>query len=261
VGIGCRGTSYLGGDMAQARRAIGQRRSNAAILFTVVAVILLIVGLLIIFGLRRQADLGNLPISQDSSTSPSISSAPTSTAATAPTSTGPAQDNSADAALKACRENVAAADRVLTVGKEGMRNWSDHIQAQTDANAGKITTAEMEETFDRTMKAGDEDEDRYAGAIRAHRETRGSCDNVPGASTEVANQLKRCAERSRAQQPVLSAVQTGMADWTKHLNEMRRSARGQIHNPAERWLQTWRAAPRNINAYKRAVDRFSAPDC
>lgn len=246
--------------MAQARRAIGQRRSRAAILFTVTALILLAIGILIILGLRQQTELGNLPIPQDATTSASISSAPASTTAD-PTSTGPAQDNSAEKALKACREKVAAADEVLTVGKEGMRNWSDHIRAQTDANAGKITDEEMDEIFDRTMKAGDEDEDRYAEAIRAHRQTRGSCDNVAGAPTEVANQLKRCAERSRSQEPVLSSLQAGMEDWTRHLDEMRRSAKGQIHNPQQKWLQTWRAAPRNINAYERAVDGFSAPDC
>ena len=225
------------------------------------ALILLIVGVLVILGIRRQADLGNLPIPQASSPSASITSASASPPATDPSSTGPSQDNAAAATLKACRENVAAADKVLAVGKEGMRNWSDHIQAQTDANDGKITTAEMEAIFDRTMKAGDQDEDRYAAAIRTHQQTRGSCDNVPGAATEVANQLKRCAERSRSQQPVLSALQEGMADWTSHLGDMRRSAKGQIHNPEEKWLRTWRAAPRNIDAYERAADRFSAPDC
>jgi hypothetical protein len=242
--------------MTQARRAIGQRRrSKAVFIFTGVALVLVVLGILAIFGLRRQADLGNLPIPRP------FSSAPASTAATDPTSTGPAQEDSAYTALKACRANVAAADRVLAAGKDGMRNWSDHIQAQTDANAGKITIAEMDAIFDRTMKAGDHDEDRYADAIQAHQDTSGSCEAVPGAPTEVANQLTRCAERRRAQDPVLSAVHDGMADWTKHLGEMRLSMKGKIHNPQKKWLQTWRAAPRNINAYKQAAGRFSAPDC
>ena len=51
---------------------------------------------------------------------------------------------------------------MLATAKTGMRNWSDHIQAQTDANSGEITVGEMEDIFDRTMKAGDEDEKRYA---------------------------------------------------------------------------------------------------
>jgi hypothetical protein len=241
--------------MTQARRAVGQRRrSKAAFLFAGVALVLLVVGILAILGLRRQADLGNLPI-------PQASSAPASTAATDSTSTGSAQENSADAALKACRANVDAADKVLAVGKDGMRHWSEHIQAQTDANAEEITLAEMDAIFDRTMKAGHHDETRWADAIQAHQETSGSCQDVPGAPTEVANQLARCAERRRAQEPVLSAAHDGMADWTKHLGEMRRSLKGKIHNPQKKWLQTWRAAPPHINAYKQAVGRFSAPDC
>lgn len=247
--------AYRGYNMTQARRALGRRRrSNVAFLFAGVALLLLVIGILAILGLRRQADVGDLSI-------PQASSAPASTAATDPTSTDPAPKDSADSALKDCRTNVAAADKVLAVSKDGMRHWSEHIQAQTDANAGKITTAEMDAIFDRTMKAGHHDEIRWADAVQAHQETSGSCQAVPGAPTDVANQLTRCAERRRAQEPVLAAANDGMTDWTKHLGDMRRSEKGKIHNPQKKWIQTWRAAPRNINAYKQAADRFSAPDC
>ena len=252
--------------MTQARRAVGQRRrSKAVFLFAGVALLLLVVGILAILGLRRQADMGNLPIPQPFSSAPAATTAtdPTPTGPTRPdpTPTGSAQDESADTALKACRGNVEAADKVLAVGKDGMRHWSEHIQAQTDANAGKITIAEMDTIFHRTMKAGDHDETRWADAVQAHQETSGSCKDVLGAPTDVADQLARCAERRRAQDPVLSAAHDGMADWTKHLGEMRRSEKGKIHNPQQKWLQTWRAAPPHINAYKQAVGRFSAPDC
>ena len=252
--------------MTQARRAVGQRRrSKAVFLFAGVALLLLVVGILAILGLRRQADMGNLPIPQPVSSSPAATTGtdptPTGPTHTDPTPTSSAQEKSAETALKACRTNVAAADKVLAVGKDGMRHWSVHIQAQTDANAGRITTAELDAIFDRTMKAGDHDETRWADAIHAHQETSGSCQAVPGAPKIVADQLTRCAERRRAQEPVLTAANDGIADWTKHLGEMRRSEKGQIHNPEQKWLQTWRAAPRNINAYKQAADRFSAPDC
>ena len=170
--------------MTQARRAVGPRRRNAVFLFVGVALLLLVVGILIILGLRRQADTGNLPIPRP------FSSAPASTTATDPTSTGPtrtdptptgsAQAESAGTALKGCRANVAAADKVLAVGKDGMRHWSEHVQAQTDANAGKITIAEMDAIFDRTMKAGDHDETRWADAIQAHQETSGGCPGSRG---------------------------------------------------------------------------------
>jgi hypothetical protein len=60
---------------------------------------------------------------------------------------------------------------------------------------------------------------------------------------------------------VLVAVEDGMADWTKHLAVMRRSEARKVHNAQQKWLKTWREAPTNINAYKRAAGRFSVPKC
>jgi hypothetical protein len=142
-----------------------------------------------------------------------------------------------------------------------MRNWSDHVQAQTDANAGEITIGEMEDIFDRTMKAGDEDEKQYKAAVKSFEGRDGTCNKVSGASARVTAQLARCAERRSAQEPVLRASGDGMEDWIEHLADMRRSAEGKLHDAQRRWLETWRAAPKNINAYNKAAEKFSAPDC
>ena len=150
---------------------------------------------------------------------------------------------------------------MLATAKTGMGHWSDHIQAQTDANSGEITIGEMEDIFDRTMKAGDEDEKRYRSAMKSYEDQDGSCRKVSGASAKITKQLARCAERGKAQDPVLGAADDGMEDWIKHLGDMRRSEQGKIHNPQQKWLATWRAAPKNIDAYDEAADKFSAPDC
>ena len=151
---------------------------------------------------------------------------------------------------------------MLAAAKTGMQNWSEHIQAQTDANAGKIAVGEMEDIFDRTMKAGDEDERRFSSAVKSYQDEDGSCREVAGASAKLTEQLARCAERGQAQELVLDAAQDGMGDWIEHLGDMRRSEQGKIHNPLQKWLATWRAAPENINAYDRAVDKVSAaPEC
>jgi hypothetical protein len=167
----------------------------------------------------------------------------------------------AAAAVKGCRAKVQAADEVMAAGKDGMRHWAEHVQAQTDAFAGEITVGKMENIFERTMAAGDEDEKRYTAAVKAYHHRDGSCRAVAGASARIGRQLIRCADRGRAQRPVLAAADDGMADWTKHLAEMRRSQHGKVHNPQKKWLKTWRAAPPHINAYKKAADRFSAPRC
>jgi hypothetical protein len=163
--------------------------------------------------------------------------------------------------LRTCRAKVEAGDKVLATAKKGMQNWSNHVQAQTDANAGEITTGEMDDIFERTMKAGDEDEKQYEAAVKSFEGRKGTCREVRGASAQVARQLARCADRQRAQEPVLRAAEDGMQDWIAHIGDMRRSAQGKLHDPAQKWLETWRAAPKNIDAYNEAVDKYSAPDC
>jgi hypothetical protein len=255
--------------MTQARRAKGlSGRGRRAWLLIVVPMLMLLAGLLLFRGLSRQAELGGLSIPDASTASAAATpevATPTTSASTPSLSTstpsGEPNDSAATAALRACRAKVKARDEVLAAAKTGMQHWSKHVQAQTDANAGKITVGEMEDIFDRTMKAGDEDEKRYSAAVKSYKDQDGSCREVSGASAKITEQLARCAERGKAQEPVLAAAKDGMGDWIKHLAEMRRSEQGKIHNPLKKWLATWRAAPKNIDAYDEAADKFSAPNC
>ena len=255
--------------MTEAKRALPPRRRRGVWVLIAVPLVLLVAVTSILFGLRRQAELGTVPIPLESTQSPP-SAAPESTPTpskdstaktTKTTKSSKAKAARAATALKGCRAKVRAADEVMAAGKVGMRNWADHIQAQTDAFAGEISVGTMEDIFRRTQKAGDEDEKRYSGAVKAYHRQGGSCRSVAGASGQVGRQLARCADRGRAQRPVLVAVENGMADWTKHLAVMRRSEDGKVHNPQQKWLKTWRAAPSHINAYKKAASRFSAPTC
>jgi len=250
--------------MTQAKRALPARRRRGVWILVVVPLVLLVAATFILLGLRRQAEVGTLPIPLESaeSTSPAATvSPPNTTSRDSEAKTAKAKTVKAAAALKGCEAKVRAADQVMAAGEDGMRHWAEHVQAQTDALAGKITVGKMEDIFDRTMKAGDEDEQRYTAAVKAYRQRDGSCRAVGGASAQVAKQLTRCAGRGRAQRAVLVAAGDGMADWTKHLADMRRSKHGKVHNPQKKWLKTWRAAPPHINAYGKAADRFSAPRC
>ena len=164
--------------MTQARRAKGLRGGGRrAWLLVVIPLLMLLAGLLIFRGLGEQAEQGGLSI-------PGVSTASCRPALRRPRPLSYAQGNYSDAepesdiqlstptakpndaaasrALRACRAKVKAADEVLDAAKTGMGHWSEHVQAQTDANSGEITIGEMEDIFQRTMKAGDEDEKRYA---------------------------------------------------------------------------------------------------
>ena len=256
--------------MTQARRAKG--RGRRAWLLIVIPLLMLLAGLLLFRGISQQAERAGLSIPAASTASPPSSpdvATPTATSPTPSPRTTPSpskrsakpKDAAATAALRACRAKVKAGDEMLTAAKTGMRHWSEHVQAQTDALSGEITVDEMEDIFNRTMKAGDEDEKRFDSAVKSYEDRDGSCRDVSGAPATITKQLAACGKRAEAQQPVIAAAKDGMEDWIEHLGEMRLSEQGKIHNPQQKWLKTWRSAPKNIDAYEKAADKFSAPDC
>ncbi len=170
-------------------------------------------------------------------------------------------DRTAQQALDDCRHSVQATDRILAAARVGIGHWSEHVQAQTDANAGTISQDEMAAIFKRTRLDGPDDVAKYKGAVKAHDVAKASCDAPAGASAPVTEQMSRCSERSRQQKPVATAAQNGMDDWESHLAAMMRSRMGQVHDAQGVWIRAWKAAPPHISAYHRAVRNFDAPAC
>jgi len=55
-----------------------------------------------------------------------------------------------------------------------------------------------------------------------------------------------------------------MKDWKAHLSFMARNALHQAGTPSEAqatWLKQYKAAPKNINAFKKADKNFDPPKC
>ena len=163
--------------------------------------------------------------------------------------------------LKDCQRRVRAADDVLAAAKVGVQHWATHVQAQTDANARKISRARMNALFKKTRLAGPADNRRYGAALHAYQDVTGSCGKVKGAPPKVARELSDCRQRARAQQPVLAAAASGMADWKSHLAAMQRNADHDVPHAERIWLAAWRAAPPHIRAYRKAASDFDAPRC
>ncbi|MBA3527967.1 MAG: hypothetical protein H0T91_01370 [Propionibacteriaceae bacterium] len=170
-------------------------------------------------------------------------------------------DQKAEQLLDACRAKVEAADKTLAAAKVGIGHWSEHVQAQTDFNTGKIDADRLAKIFKRTRNAGPSDVRKYNKAVKAYNTLPDSRDVLAAAPAKLSSAMARCDERSRAQDPVLSAAEDGMHDWAKHLSDMRRSDSGQVHDARGIWIRTWSAAPPHIRAFDRAVARFEAPDC
>jgi hypothetical protein len=202
---------------------------------------------------------------------PQAESSPTATESQAPTTaesspTPSAEPASAEAqkAFVACQAKVQAADEVIKQGKTGVEHWAGHIQAQKDRLANKITTAQMKAQFKATRLKGPGDLKRYDDALAAYEDLKGPCEQVDGADSAVATSLIACEKRSNAQKPLMAATAAGMKDWRSHLTFMQRNAVHQAGTPWQAqvtWERQYAAAPKNINAFKKASGDFEAPSC
>ena len=208
------------------------------------------------------------PQSSGTVTTPDTSAPPTSAEPSAtPTSTETTRASAnpdvaeAQAALESCQAKVEAGDAVIDEAKTGVGHWAKHVDSQRQADLGNYTVEEMKAQFKATRLLGPGDQKRYRDAVNEYRSQDGSCEEVSEAPAEIAEALEKCAERSSAQKPVMETGKDAMEDWASHLADMQRSKAGHFNNPQAVWLRAYRAAPTNINAFDRAVDRYNPPEC
>ena len=257
--------------MARARRA-KPRRSRALIGLIVVALLAGGVLAALRFWPGSLTAIGPTPDPAGASTSvaaePSeldpttAAPSPTRSASARPTPTVKPASEQAVRAMKACQQRVQAADEVLAQAKTGIDHWSTHVGAQRDADKGEISPEKQKSIFKATRLKGSADQKRYAEAQRAYDRVRNaSCGKAAGADAKVAAALASCQERARAQGAVMKAAAGAMGDWKSHLAAMQRSREFHVDNAQQVWLDAYRAAPKNLNAYARAVQAFDPPGC
>lgn len=249
--------------MVQARRA--KARPTRIIIPLAVVAALLAGGAYAVSQLGGEPQTANAPTrapsvaATQSTAQPSKSASPSTEPS--PTPTKSATSDIGAKKLKACQRKVRAADDVMRAAKIGVLHWATHVQAQTDANAQKISSATMSARFKKTRLAGPTDLQRFDDALDAYKDLNGSCDKVKNAPAKVASKLSDCRDRAQAQKPVMAAGADGMADWKSHIAAMARNAEEHVSNAQGVWLKAWRAAPPHINAYKKVSADFNAPKC
>ena len=256
--------------MARARRA-KPRHSRALIGLIVVALLAGAVVAALRFWPSSLTAMGPTPspavvstpsAAEPSDPAPTPSASPTPSATAKPTATATPASAEAVAAMEACQERVRAADEVLKEARTGIAHWDAHVGAERDARDGAISVDERQRIFSETRLKGPADQKRYADAQRAYERVRdASCGKAKGADAKVAATLSRCQERANAQGRLLRAAAAAMGDWKDHLADMQRSREIHVDNAQEVWLAAYRAAPKNLNAYEKALRDFDAPRC
>lgn len=248
----------LGGSVARARRAKVQI-SRVAIP-AAAGLALLIGGGLVIDRLTSSSTTTAGGTNASAPTTPS-SHATTPAATRTPDPTPTASSAStirSSKALTACQAKVHAVDRVLDQARTGVSHWSEHVQAQSDANASKITIAKMDAVFKRTRLAGPADQKRYAAALAASTSINGSCAPVAGSSARTALALQKCSQRQHDQQLLLPTAAAAMQDWKNHLAAMQSSQAGHVKDPQGVWIMAWHDAPPHIEKYQHDAAAYRA---
>jgi hypothetical protein len=165
--------------------------------------------------------------------------------------------------MQACRERVQTADDVLKEARTGVRHWEAHVDAERRAEAGSISIADRQAIFKATRLKGPGDQNRYADALRAYDKVKdASCGKTGGADAKVTATLARCHERASAQSQVMKTAAAVMGDWKQHLADMQRSRVQHNRDAQQVWINAYKAAPRNIKPYEKALQKFKdAPKC
>jgi hypothetical protein len=251
--------------MPRPRRAV-QRRLSSRILVSASLIAVTAAASLVVWRMSDSEASIALPADEpttviDTTTATALSPTPSATTRPSPSATPTRQTRQAQsvdwsATVENCRNAVQARDTVIDRAATGIGHWSQHIDAQTDANAGRISVDAMAKTFLRTRLLGPGDVSSYRDALDAARNASGECGPDKGSPSAVGATLAQCAKRLRAQTPVLAAGARGMADWNSHLAAMRRNKQEHVHNAQQVWIDAWRAAPPKIKAFDRAAARF-----
>ena len=161
-----------------------------------------------------------------------------------------------------CRDRVRAADEVLRQARTGVQHWAAHVDAERRAAEGDITIADRQRIFKETRLQGPGDQKRYADALRAYDDVKEApCGKTKGADAKTAATLAKCQQRASAQASVMRTAAAAMGDWKQHLADMQRSRQVHVDDAQQVWIEAYKAAPPNINAYNKAVREFKAPKC
>lgn len=233
---------------------------RVAILCTVPVVVIAAAAAGVLIWSAQQNPTGLPPSSAGSGAAvpPSSSTPPSDSPAPSENASGPTGEQAAAAkAIADCRREVAQSESVLQAAGEGVDHWRQHVQAQTDLTLGRNTEAETKAIWKRTKLPGPSDVAKYETARSGHKAVADACKAVVAATSQQAEQLKLCRARLEKVRVALTGADLAMGDWADHLADMRKSASGHVHNAQEVWLDTWRAAPPNLEKYASAMDTLA----
>lgn len=163
-----------------------------------------------------------------------------------------------------CRGQVNAGDRAVKAARQSYQDWYEHVHAELDLDAGKITFDKAEAIWNRTHKLGTKDMSNF-GTTKALYKTEGkACSKVVPEQVlaPFTDDARDCKKRAAAIADTVAAGSKVADDWSKHTLQHRTK---QTTDPSEyhdAWMKLVRAAPKHLKAFRTQYAAYKkAPTC
>jgi hypothetical protein len=254
----------MGGRHGRTRRRRGfAARRTAAVVAAVVLGGLVVVGGV---ALSRGAVAGADPTGAQAA---DASRAPESRADVSPVvGSGPAVDEvTADgtpAALADCVRAVERGERVVLAAGTVHGNWSGHVRAQLDYDAGTATLEQTRERWAATKATADADLLAFTTAVVEYRPGAAACAALRAADLPERWQQPavQCQVRDAGLATAVGAGEAVVGDWAAHVAMMKDKSHTEPTQYGRMWDEMVAAAPPNIAAFGTARDALTGvPGC
>jgi hypothetical protein len=245
----------MGGRHGRARRRRGSATRRAAAVAAAV-----VLGGLVVGGVALSRGAGAVAEPAGAQTAPE-SRADVSPAVGA----GPAVDADAPpAALADCVRAVELGERVVRAAGTVHGNWSGHVQAQLDYDAGTATVEQTRERWAATKATADADLAAFTAAVDEYRPGAAACAALRAADLPEAWQQPavQCQVRDAGLVTAVAAGEAVVGDWAAHVAMMKDRSHTEPSQYGRMWEEMVAAAPPHIAAFGAARDALAGvPGC
>lgn len=160
--------------------------------------------------------------SSEKATSPSVAATPsTSTPSTEPTASTRSTTSAASTRLTGCRATITTGQRLVAAAEKNYSDWSQHVYAQNDYDAGKITAKKAQGIWKRTKAAGPADLNLYDGAKAGwDKADHDACTGLESGQGVGADTVQACTTRAAAMSKLIGAAGPVYSGWKAHQKQM-----------------------------------------
>jgi hypothetical protein len=162
--------------------------------------------------------------------------------------------------LRACQAQITAGEAAAEAAHQSFADWSAHVQAQVDLDAGRIAEDTAWEIWLDTKARGTSDLASFKHAVATYQQLKGSCAALLAKAAGTGG-APNCVSRGALLEAVVTAGETMNADWDRHVQMMEAMGTASMgYN--QMWRSMVASAPRNLEPFKVAYDGLAgAPAC